>query len=320
MPTLAERIQAALERHTAEVASILASASMAEVIAFTQSKGAVASPWAAVPPEPAGPPDDTAPRPAQPPKWAVRRAEDERLTLSVLKFLAKNGGSSPVSRVAKELCPKNMGVRDFSRRVTTFRKHKGEVICRTRAGIFIVFDLTDAGKQWLSELGITIEQPKADTVSTTKDEDAGVMRERMKKINEWLKDHPWSTRAQICNGVGVTYAQLSALDRGDKSASIAREWTGSLDVKKVRSTSGHLVKVYAVRGAEDDVGHGSQGVLRDRGSTYDQIAEGIGTSRRDLLNAINVVIPNRDKWKERVEVFGKDKRWMGVARTYRVKA
>lgn len=188
MPTLAERIQAALERHTAEVASILASASMAEVIAFTQAKGAAVSPLAAQP-------QDTAPRPAQPPKWAVRRAEDERLTLSVLKFLAQHGGSSPVSRVTKELCPKNMGVRDFSRRVTTFRKHKGEVICRTRAGIFIVFDLTDAGKQWLDELGITIEQAESDTVSKVdhlaKVDERVLLKDLKAARDRGEKLHPW---------------------------------------------------------------------------------------------------------------------------------
>lgn len=484
MPTLAERIQAALERHTAEVASILASASMAEVVAFTQAKGAVASPLAAVPPEPAGPPDDKdpdgEPKPAQPPKWAVRRAEDERLTLSVLRFLAKNGGSSPVSRVAKELCPKNMGVRDFSRRVTTFRKHKGEVICRTRSRIFIVFDLTDAGKQWLDELGIPVEQagsdtaPKADTVSKVEtrakaDERAlleelkaavdrgeklhrwdeaflssyrheiglglpgqeaagvayyateqdngprpcgiqygvllnditdavksalegipdpgmslaevvrktgrfinaidmkrlmldgvvcikgiqgtdyysmapkteerqkevgeGLMQSRMDKVVEYLRHHPWSTRIEIARDTGVAGQHIADLDNATKPIMACRKWKEVVEVSK-KPLGGQMVKVYALRGAEPwrQKRGPKTNKLRDRldealawlslnpGSTLKQIADGIGTSQRDLLNSINVVKTNRNKWHERVEVTGDDLRYKGVARTYRVKA
>jgi len=290
MPTLAERIQAALERHTAEVASILASASMAEVIAFTQSKGAVASPLAAVPPEPAGPPDDrdpdgevrvrdfvldalrllqdcrgsasatsvlgklcptdaatlheagrrltsylwkgekvvrrvrdgggtsfeitnrgrdmvaaydedaqrpqeSEPKPAQPPKWAVRRAEDESLALGALKFLAQSGGSARVSLVVKAACPNHMSVRDFSRRVTTLRKHKGDVICRTRLGGFIVLSMTESGKQWLEDLGIPIEQAGSDTVSKiepqAKVDERAILEELKAAVGRGEKLHRW---------------------------------------------------------------------------------------------------------------------------------
>lgn len=309
MPTLAERIQAALERHTAEVASILASASMAEVIAFTQSKGAVVSN------PPAAQPQDTAPRPVPPPKWAVRRAEDERLTLSVLKFLSERGGFAPVNQVYNAILPKNMGIREFSRRITGLRKDGSEVISRELHDRFVSFRATEAGKQWLRELGLPSEPTEADTVSVATGDD--VLKAAVDNVLKGIPQPGLSQEEMEARGL--------KLERGAIESLLLQ---GIVRVRRIQDVD-YISMADGRNGRRPEA---ESGVLRDRlnralawlamnpDSTLGQIAEGIGENQVDLASACYTVAKTKAKWEERVEVTGGRKVGRGVARVYRVKA
>ena len=183
MPTLAERIQAALERHTAEVASILASASMAEVIAFTQSKGAVVSIFAAAPPEPAGPPSDSDPD---------GEVKVRSFVLGVLRLLQDCRGSASVASVLG-LRPAGVTTREAARWLTAY-EWKGEKVVRSfRNRYQKSFEITNSGRDMVAVYDHEHEPPttapKADTVSKVDErvllKDLKAARDRCEKLHPW---------------------------------------------------------------------------------------------------------------------------------------